>query len=491
MDKLSKENKEYLIKRNTNEYEVVIGLEVHAQVLSESKLFSTSPTKFGSEPNTQVSLVDAAFPGMLPVINEFCIKQAIKTGIGLNAKINKKSIFDRKNYFYADLPQGYQISQYKNPIVGEGTVTLDLPNGEKKIGIERLHLEQDAGKSIHDIDPNNTLVDLNRSGVALMEIVSKPDLRSLDEVNSYIKKLRSIMRYLGTCDGNMQEGSLRADVNVSVRKKGSKELGTRCEIKNVNSIKFMQMAIDYEANRQVDVIEEGGSIYQETRLFDTKKNETRSMRSKEDAHDYRYFPDPDLLPLELDENFINDIKKNIPELPDEKKKRFIEKFKLSPYEANILVSDIDTSKYFEEVSKNSDVKLATNWITGELFALLNEKNLEITESPISSKNLAKLINLIKKGTISGKIAKTIFEIMSDGDKDPEKIVEEKGLKQQSDPKELEKIITNVLSKNQDKVTQYKSGKEKLFGYFVGEVMKASKGIANPQLVNEILKKKLH
>ena len=487
---MSKENKEYLIKRNTNEYEVVIGLEVHAQVLSESKLFSTSPTKFGSEPNTQVSLVDAAFPGMLPVINEFCIKQAIKTGIGLNAKINKKSIFDRKNYFYADLPQGYQISQYKNPIVGEGTVTLDLPNGEKKIGIERLHLEQDAGKSIHDVDPNNTLVDLNRSGVALMEIVSKPDLRSLDEVNSYIKKLRSIMRYLGTCDGNMQEGSLRADVNVSVRKKGSKELGTRCEIKNVNSIKFMQMAIDYEANRQVDVLEEGGSIDQETRLFDTKKNETRSMRSKEDAHDYRYFPDPDLLPLELNENFINDIKKNIPELPDEKKKRFIEKFKLSPYEANILVSDIDTSKYFEEVSKNSDVKLATNWITGELFALLNEKNLEITESPISSKNLSKLINLIKKGTISGKIAKTIFELMSDGDKDPEKIVEEKGLKQQSDPKELEKIITSVILKNQDKVKQYKSGKEKLFGYFVCEVMNLSKGKANPQLVNQILKNKL-
>ena len=491
MDKLSKENKEYLIKRNTNEYEVVIGLEVHAQVLSESKLFSTSPTKFGSEPNTQVSLVDAAFPGMLPVINEFCIKQAIKTGIGLNAKINKKSIFDRKNYFYADLPQGYQISQYKNPIVGEGTVTLDLPNGEKKIGIERLHLEQDAGKSIHDIDPNNTLVDLNRSGVALMEIVSKPDLRSLDEVNSYIKKLRSIMRYLGTCDGNMQEGSLRADVNVSVRKKGSKELGTRCEIKNVNSIKFMQMAIDYEANRQVDVIEEGGSIDQETRLFDTKKNETRSMRSKEDAHDYRYFPDPDLLPLELDENFINDIKKNIPELPDEKKKRFIEKFKLSPYEANILVSDIDTSKYFEEVSKNSDVKLATNWITGELFALLNEKNLEITESPISSKNLAKLINLIKKGTISGKIAKTIFELMSDGDKDPEKIVEEKGLKQQSDPKELEKIIDKIISENPKNVELYKSGKDKLFGFFVGQVMKSSGGKANPQLVNEILKKKLN
>ena len=487
---MSKENKEYLIKRNTNEYEVVIGLEVHAQVLSESKLFSTSPTKFGSEPNTQVSLVDAAFPGMLPVINEFCIKQAIKTGIGLNAKINKKSIFDRKNYFYADLPQGYQISQYKNPIVGEGIVTLDLPNGEKKIGIERLHLEQDAGKSIHDIDPNNTLVDLNRSGVALMEIVSKPDLRSLDEVNSYIKKLRSIMRYLGTCDGNMQEGSLRADVNVSVRAKGSKDFGTRCEIKNVNSIKFMQMAIEYEANRQVDLIEEGKSIDQETRLFDTKKSETRSMRSKEDAHDYRYFPDPDLLPLEVSDDFIENLKSEIPELPDEKKKRFIEKFKLSPYEANILVSDIETSNYFENVIKKSDVKLATNWIIGELFAALNEKNLEITESPISAGNLSKLINLIKDGTISGKIAKTVFEQMMEGDKDPQKIVEEKGLKQESDPKALEKLIDKVIDDNRDKATEYKSGKVKLFGFFVGQVMKVSGGKANPQLVNEILKKKL-
>ena len=487
---MSKNNKEYLIKRDNKEYEVVIGLEVHAQVLSESKLFSSSPTKFGSEPNTQVSLVDAAFPGMLPVINEFCIKQAIKTGIGLNAKINNRSIFDRKNYFYADLPQGYQISQYKNPIVGEGSVTLDMPEGEKKIGIERLHLEQDAGKSIHDIDPKNTLVDLNRSGVALMEIVSKPDLRSLDEVNAFIKKLRSIMRYLGTCDGNMQEGSLRADVNVSVRKKGVLELGTRCEIKNVNSIKFMQMAIDYEANRQVDVLEEGGSVNQETRLFDTKKNETRSMRTKEDAHHYRYFPDPDLLPLELNDEFIEDIKKDIPELPDEKKKRFIEKFKLSPYEANILVSDIETSKYFEDVSIKSDIKLATNWITGELFALLNDKNIEITESPISSENLAKLINLIKDGTISGKIAKTVFEIMADGNKDPEKIVEEKGLKQQSDPKELEKIIDKVILDNPKNVGAYKSGKDKLFGFFVGQVMKQSNGKANPQLVNEILKKKL-
>ncbi len=482
--------KEYLIDRNGKKYEVVIGLEVHAQVLSESKLFSTSPTKFGAEANTQVSLVDAAFPGMLPVINEFCIKQAIKTGIGLNAKINNKSIFDRKNYFYADLPQGYQISQYKDPIVGEGSVVLDLTSGSKTVGIERLHLEQDAGKSIHDIDPKNTLVDLNRSGVALMEIVSKPDLRSPEEVNAYVKKLRSIMRYLGTCDGNMQEGSLRADVNVSVRKQGEDKYGTRCEIKNVNSIKFMQMAIVHEANRQVDILEEGGKIDQETRLFDTKKNETRSMRSKEDAHDYRYFPDPDLLPLEFDNAYVEKIRKEIPELPDEKKSRFIEKFNLSSYEANILVSDLDTSKYFEEVIKNSDVKNSANWITGELFALLNDKNLEITESPISAKNLSNLINLIKDGTISGKIAKTVFELMSDGDKNPIDVVREKGLEQESNPKELEKLIEKVISENQDKVKEYKSGKEKLFGFFVGQAMKVSGGKANPQLVNEILKKKL-
>ena len=481
---------QYLIEKNGNNYEVVIGLEVHAQVLSNSKLFSNSATKFGSEPNTQVSLVDAAFPGMLPVINEFCIRQAVKTGIGLNAKINKKSIFDRKNYFYADLPQGYQISQYKDPIVGEGSIVLDLPSGPKTIGIERLHLEQDAGKSIHDIDPSSTLVDLNRSGVALMEIVSKPDLRSPEEVNLYIKKLRSIMRYLGTCDGNMQEGSLRADVNVSVRKLGSDKFGTRCEIKNVNSIKFMQMAIEYEANRQAELLEEGGIIDQETRLFDTKKNQTRSMRSKEDAHDYRYFPDPDLLPLEFDDQFIEDIKREIPELPDQKKDRFIEKFKLSPYEATILVSDLETSKYFEKVIKNSDVKLSANWITGELFALLNEKNIEIDQSPISPENLSKLINLISDGTISGKIAKTLFVEMSKGDKDPKKIVEEKGLKQQSDPKELEKIIDKVILDNPDNVQKYKSGKDKLFGFFVGQVMKASSGKANPKMVNDILKKKL-
>ena len=487
---MAKNQSEYLIKRNNNEYEVIIGLEVHAQVLSESKLFSSSPTKFGAEPNTQVSLVDAAFPGMLPVINEFCIKQAIKTGIGLNAKINKRSIFDRKNYFYADLPQGYQISQYKNPIVGEGSVTLDLATGEKMVGIERLHLEQDAGKSIHDVDPHNTLVDLNRSGVALMEIVSKPDLRSLEEVNAYVKKLRSIMRYLGTCDGNMQEGSLRADVNVSVRKKGQKVFGTRCEIKNVNSIKFMQMAIDYEANRQVDIIEDGGMIDQETRLFDIKKNETRSMRSKEDAHDYRYFPDPDLLPLEVTDDFIKKIRLEIPELPDDKKKRFIEEFNLTSYEATILVSDIEISKYFEEVIEDSDVKLATNWITGELFAVLNEKNLEIINSPVSAKNLSKLINLIKDGTISGKIAKIIFELMVDGDKNPQKIIEKKGLKQESNPKAIEDLVIKIISANPDKVKEYKSGKDKLFGFFVGQVMKESKGKGNPQLINRILKEKL-
>ena len=487
---MSKTTGEYLITREKNIYEVVIGLEIHAQVLSNSKLFSSSSTKFGAEPNTQVSLVDAAFPGMLPVINEYCIKQAVKTGIGLKAKINNKSVFDRKNYFYADLPQGYQISQYKHPIVGEGTVILDMSYGQREIGIERLHLEQDAGKSIHDLDPQSTFVDLNRSGVALMEIVSKPDLRSLDEVNAYVKKIRSIMRYLETCDGNMQEGSLRADVNVSVKKKGTVNLGTRCEIKNVNSIKFMQMAIDYDANRQVDLIEDGKIIDQETRLFDTNKNETRSMRSKEDAHDYRYFPDPDLLPLEVTDDFVEKIKSEIPELPDEKKKRFIENFRLSPYEATILVSDIETSKYFEEVIENSDIKLSTNWITGELFAVLNEKNLEISESPVSAKNLSKLINLIKDGTISGKIAKSIFELMMDGDKNPQKIVEEKGLKQESDPKALEALIDKVIVDNPDKVKEYKLGKEKLFGFFVGQAMKASNGKANPQLVNDILKKKL-
>ena len=487
---MTKENEKYLINGEKAKWEVVIGLEVHAQVTSNSKLFSGSSTKFGAEPNTQVSLVDSAFPGMLPVINEYCIQQAVKTGLGLNAKINSYSVFDRKNYFYADLPQGYQISQYKNPIVGEGKITLDLPNGTKTIGIERLHLEQDAGKSIHDLDPSNTYVDLNRSGVALMEIVSKPDLRSPDEVNAYIKKLRSIMRYLGTCDGNMQEGSLRADVNVSVRKEGDKELGTRCEIKNVNSIKFMQMAIAYEAKRQVELLESGKSIDQETRLFDTKKNETRSMRSKEDAHDYRYFPDPDLLPLNLDKELIENIKKNLPELPDQKKERFIKDYSLNAYEANVLVSEKEISDYFEEVVKKSDIKLAKNWIMGDLFASLNDKNISISESPVTSKKMSQLIDSISSGIISGRTAKEVFEVMKETGEEPNKIIESKGLQQKSDPKELEAIIEKILTENKDKVDQYKSGKDKLFGFFVGQVMKVSGGKANPQLVNEILKKKL-
>ena len=487
---MSKENSKFLIDGEKGKWEVVIGLEVHAQVTSKSKLFSGSSTKFGAEPNTQVSLVDSAFPGMLPVINEYCVKQAVKTGLGLNAKINPYSVFDRKNYFYADLPQGYQISQFKHPIVGEGEITLDLPNGSKKVGIERLHLEQDAGKSIHDLDPSNTFVDLNRSGVALMEIVSKPDMRSPDEVNAYVKKLRSIMRYLGTCDGNMQEGSLRADVNVSVRKEGDKKLGTRCEIKNVNSIKFMQMAIIYEAQRQVELLESGKAIDQETRLFDTKKNETRSMRSKEDAHDYRYFPDPDLLPLSLDKELIEKIKKDLPELPDQKKERFIKDYSLSAYEANVLVSEKEISDYFEEVVKTSDIKLAKNWIMGDFFASLNEKNISISESPVTAKKMAQLIDSISSGTISGRTAKEVFEIMKETGEEPNKIIESKGLQQKSDPKELEGIIDNVISENKDKVEQYKSGKDKLFGFFVGQVMKVSGGKANPQLVNDILKKKL-
>ena len=487
---MSKEKFDYFIKGEKGKYEVVIGLEVHAQVLSKSKLFSGSSTKFGANPNNQVSLIDSAFPGMLPVINEECVKQAVKTGLGLNAKINNYSVFDRKNYFYADLPQGYQISQYKNPIVGEGKVLLDMPYGSKEIGIERLHLEQDAGKSIHDMDPSNTYVDLNRSGIALMEIVSKPDLRSPEEVNAYIKKLRSIMRYLGTCDGNMQEGSLRADVNVSIRKEGDKKFGTRCEIKNVNSIKFMQMAIEYEAVRQVGLIENGEEIKQETRLFDTKKNETRSMRSKEDAHDYRYFPDPDLLPLKLEQKLIDDLKKNLPELPDIKKERFIKEYGLNTYEANILVSEKEISDYYEEVAKLSDKKLAATWMMGDLFAMLNDKGLDISNSPISAKHFAELVQSIKSGEISGRIAKEVFEIMIDTGDNPKNIIESKGLKQQSDPKELEKMINEILTKNKDKVDQYKSGKDKLFGFFVGQVMKLSGGKANPQLTNEILKKLL-
>ena len=481
---------DYFLEGKTGKWEVVIGLEVHAQITSNAKLFSSSSTKFGSNPNSQVSFVDAAMPGMLPVINKYCVEQAVKTGLGLKATINNFSKFDRKNYFYADLPQGYQISQFKFPIVGEGEIVLDMPYGTKIAGIERLHLEQDAGKSLHDQDPSSSFVDLNRSGIALMEIVGKPDLRSPDEVAQYVKKLRSIMRYLNTCDGNMDEGSLRADVNVSVRKVGSSDLGTRCEIKNVNSIKFMQQAIEYEAKRQIEIIEEGGTINQQTRLFDTKKIETRSMRSKEDAHDYRYFPDPDLLPLVLEQSFVDKIKNSLPELPDEKKIRLMNDFDLSSYDASIVVSDQDISQYYEEVAKDSDYKLAANWMIVELFGVLNKEGKEIKDSPVSAKNLSKLINLIKNNTISGKIAKTVFEEMVKNNEDPEKIVNEKGMRQQSDPEELKKIIDTILKNNQDKVEQYKAGKDKLFGFFVGEAMKNTQGKGNPKLINDILKEQL-
>jgi len=481
---------DYFLEGKSGKWEVIIGLEVHAQITSNAKLFSSSSTKFGSNPNSQVSFVDAAMPGMLPVINKYCVEQAVKTGLGLKATINNFSKFDRKNYFYADLPQGYQISQFKFPIVGEGEIVLDMPYGTKIAGIERLHLEQDAGKSLHDQDPLSSFVDLNRSGIALMEIVGKPDLRSPDEVAQYVKKLRSIMRYLNTCDGNMDEGSLRADVNVSVRKVGSSDLGTRCEIKNVNSIKFMQQAIEFEAKRQIEIIEEGGTINQQTRLFDTKKIETRSMRSKEDAHDYRYFPDPDLLPLVLEQSFVDKIKNSLPELPDEKKIRLMNDFDLSSYDASIVVSDQDISQYYEEVAKDSDYKLAANWMIVELFGVLNKEGKEIKDSPVSARNLSKLINLIKDNTISGKIAKTVFEEMTKNNEDPEKIVNERGIKQQSDPEELKKIIHIILKNNQDKVEQYKAGKDKLFGFFVGEAMKNTQGKGNPKLINDILKEQL-
>ena len=478
------------INGETGIWEMVIGLEIHAQISSKSKLFSGASASFGAEANSNVSLVDAAMPGMLPVINEFCVEQAVKTGLALNAKINNVSIFDRKNYFYADLPQGYQISQFTKPIVGEGEIIIDLDDGlQTTIGIERLHLEQDAGKSLHDQHPSKSYIDLNRTGVALMEIVSKPDIRSPQEAGAYVKKIRSILRYVGACDGNMEEGSLRADCNVSVRKSGE-EFGTRCEIKNLNSVRFIIQAIQSEAERQVEILEEGGKINQETRLFDTSTGETRSMRSKEDAHDYRYFPDPDLLPLTLEEKMIDELKKSLPELPDKKKERFINEYGLSPYEANVLVSEKEISDFYEEVAKLSDKKLAATWMMGDLFAMLNNKGLNISNSPITAKNFAELIQSIKSGEISGRIAKEVFEIMVQSGDNPKKIIESKGMKQQSDPKELEKMINEILTKNKDKVDQYKSGKEKLFGFFVGQVMKQSGGKANPQLTNEILKKLL-
>ena len=479
-----------LIKGETGDWEVVIGIEVHAQIVSNSKLFSSASTKFGGEHNTQVSFVDAGMPGMLPVINWVCVEQAIRTGLGLNAKINNYSIFDRKNYFYPDLPQGYQISQFKQPIVGEGSVTIDIDDKKSKtIRIERLHLEQDAGKSLHDQHPEFSFVDLNRSGVALMEIVSMPDISSADEAQSYIKKLRSIMRYLGTCDGNMEEGSLRADINVSVRKPGD-ELGTRCEIKNVNSIKFIGQAIDYEARRQIELIEDSKKIDQETRLFDPKKGETRSMRSKEEAHDYRYFPDPDLLPLSFSENIIEEIKSGLPELPDDKKERFQKEYSLSPYDSNILVSEIEIADFFEAVTKGRDPKIAANWITGEFFAAMNKLGFNIVDSPITIDNLSKLIKLIEENIISTRIAKDVFEIMLENNEDPEEIVEKEGLKQVSDSGELEKIIDNIITNNPDQVEAVKL-KPKLMGWFVGQVMKETNGKANPKLVNDLLNDKLN
>ncbi len=507
----AKTAKSNLIEGEMGPFEVVIGMEVHAQVTSNAKLFSGASTEFGGEPNSHVSLVDAAMPGMLPVINEGCIAQAIRTGLGLKAKINLNSVFDRKNYFYPDLPQGYQISQYKNPIVGEGEVTVDLLSGERVVvGIERLHLEQDAGKSLHDQHPQFSYVDLNRSGVALMEIVSKPDLRSSEQTRAYVTKLRSILRYLGTCDGNMEQGSLRADVNVSVRRPGE-PLGTRCEIKNVNSIRFIGQAIDYEARRQIEVIEEGGTIQQETRLFDAKTGETRSMRSKEEAHDYRYFPDPDLLPLELTQDYVDHLAAGLPELPDTKRARFIADYGLTPYDADVLIAERESADYFEAtigprvVSATGtaaggssasaagdfeiDPKFAANWVINELFGRLNKEGRNIVDSPVTAKQLRAIIDLIKAGTISGKIAKDVFDIVWTEGGDPKQIVEARGLMQVTDMGAIEAAVDQVIAANPDKAEQAKA-KPALAGWFVGQVMKATGGKASPQAVNELLKKKL-
>ena len=478
------------ISGKTGDWEIVIGLEIHAQVLSSSKLFSGASTEFGKDPNHNVSLVDAAMPGMLPVINQTCIKQAIKSGIALNAEINKYSVFDRKNYFYADLPQGYQISQYKYPIVGEGSLKITDANGEDKvIGIERIHLEQDAGKSLHDQHPSKSFIDLNRTGVALMEIVSKPDLRSPEEAASYVKKIRTVLRYIETCDGNMEQGSLRADCNVSVRKPNG-DLGTRCEIKNLNSIKFISQAIQYEAERQVEILENGGVIDQETRLFDTSTGETRSMRSKEDAHDYRYFPDPDLLPLELSDSQISEIRSDMPELPDQLVERLISEYGITKYDANVIAEEKEYVHYYENSAKNRDGKLVVNWMTSELFGLLKKNNIQFNQNPISPNYLNELVELIENKTISGKIAKDVFEIMFATSKSPKMIVKEKGLEQVTDDSAIEVFVDQVVNENKDKVKEYLSGKDKLFGFFVGQVMKVSQGKANPGLVNKILKSKL-
>jgi aspartyl-tRNA(Asn)/glutamyl-tRNA(Gln) amidotransferase subunit B len=478
-----------LISGATGDWEVIIGLEVHAQVTSQAKLFSGASTAFGGPPNSHVSFVDAAMPGMLPVINAECVRQAVRTGLGLKAQINLRSVFDRKNYFYPDLPQGYQISQYKSPIVGEGEVIVDMPGGDAvRVGIERLHLEQDAGKSLHDQHPTMSLVDLNRSGVALMEIVSRPDLRSSEEAKAYVTKLRTILRYLGTCDGDMEKGSLRADVNVSVRRPGE-PLGTRCEIKNVNSIRFIGQAIEHEARRQIDVIEDGGTIVQETRLFDPGKGETRSMRNKEEAHDYRYFPDPDLLPLELAQDEVDALKQGLPELPDEKKARFVRDYGLSGYDADVLIGERATADFFEQVANGRDAKTAANWVVNELFGRLNKEGRDVTASPISAAQLGTLIDLIGEGTISGKLAKDLFEIVWTEGGDPRAIVEARGMKQVTDLGAIEKVVDEIVANNPDKVAQAKA-KPTMIGWFVGQVMKASGGKANPQAVNELLKSKL-
>lgn len=477
------------IKGATGDWEMVLGLEVHAQVTSKAKLFSGSSTEFGGEQNDHVSFVDAAMPGMLPVINEECVRQAVRTGLGLKAKINKYSVFDRKNYFYPDLPQGYQISQFKQPIVGEGTIILDMKDGERvEIGVERLHLEQDAGKSMHDQHPSMSFVDLNRSGVALMEIVSKPDLRSSEEARAYLTKLRAILRYLGTCDGNMEQGSMRADINVSVRKPGG-EFGTRCEIKNVNSMRFAVAAIEYEARRQIAILEDGGSIDQETRLFDPNKGETRSMRSKEEAHDYRYFPDPDLLPLEFDQAFVDALMENLPELPDEKRSRFIDELGLTPYDASVLVAEKETADYFEKVAEGRDAKLAANWVINDLLGALNKDSRSIEESPVSAAQLGGIIDLIKAETISGKIAKDVFEIVYKEGGDPAEIVESRGMKQVTDTGAIEAAIDAVIAANPEKVEQAHE-KPAMLGWFVGQVMKATQGKANPKAVNDLLKEKI-
>lgn len=485
----------YIVKSKNKEYEMNIGLEIHCQVISESKLFSASSTKFGAQPNTHVSFFDSGFPGQLPVINKYCIEQAIKTGLGLNATINKRSVFDRKHYFYADLPTGYQITQQFHPIVSNGYIEIvDEDGNPKKIRIEKLHVEQDAGKLTHDLSPNKSMVDFNRAGVALMEIVSRPDITSPYQAGEYIKKMRALVRYLGTCDGNMDEGSMRCDINISLHEKGSDKLGTRTETKNVNSVRFAIQAIEYESQRQADILADGGEISQETRLFDANTGTTRTMRSKENAIDYRYFPDPDIMPLILEEGLVERIKASMPELPDAKKKRFVEEYKLSEYDADILTSERAIAEYFEEAvgaEKERDGKMVSNWMQSELFAVLNKEAKDISESPIKASELGELIDLIKDGTISGKIAKDVFKMMYEGEeKSARKIVEEKGLKQVSDTGAIEKVIDDIIANSPDNVSAYRGGKVQLFGWFVGQTLKAMKGQANPQIVNEILKKKL-